>query len=90
MLGIGLASLLGTGGVLLWWKIAVPFSRVLRFSEEHCQEQYPKTESVGRPQGHYAPKVLYIDSPTDLGMTEAIVNLSTAVKPTAHDHAVAR
>jgi len=91
MLGIGFASLLGgAGGVLFLWKIALPFSRVLRFSEEHNQERCLETESLERSRGHYAPKHPYLGSPTDLGMTKAIVKLSTAVKATAHDHAVAR
>lgn len=88
MLGIGLASLLGAGGVLFWWKIAAPFSRVLQFSEEHSQEQMADTLSIPRVQ--CVPQEMYLDSPTDLGMTKAIVKLSTAVNPRAHDHAVAR
>jgi hypothetical protein len=88
MLGIGLASLLGAGGVLFWWKIAAPFSRVLQFSEEHSQEQMEDALSI--PQTQCVPQEMYPDAPTDLGMTKAIVKLSTAVNPRAHDHAVAR
>ena len=88
MLGIGLVSLLGAGGVLFWWKIAAPFSRVLQFSEKHSQEQMEDTLSI--PRTRCVPQELYPDASTDLGMTKAIVKLSTAVNPRTHDHAVAR
>jgi len=91
MLGIGFAVLLGASGGLFWWKVASPFNRLLKFSED-C-EGHPALaaefeESCKGLESVQVRKDLLIESPPDSRMTDAIVKLSSAVNTRACDHAV--
>ncbi len=86
MLGIGFAVLLGASGGLFWWKVASPFNRLLKFSED-CQGHPAPLESYKGLENVQVREDLLIESPPDSRMTDAIVKLSSVVKARSVDHA---